>query len=44
MSVNNSGPIAMHEPYKSIDISCKTALVYKKVRTSKVESYLEVNA
>ena len=27
MWVNNSEPIAMHEPYKSDDISCKTSLV-----------------
>ena len=43
MWVNNSEPIAMHEPYKS-DISCKSIFGVKKVWPSKVESYLEVNA
>ena len=44
MSVKNSGLIAMHEPYKSNDISYKNTFSVKKVRPSKVESYLEVNA
>ena len=44
MLVNNSGPVAMHGSYKSDDITWKTPLVYKKVRSSKVESYLEGNA
>ena len=44
MWVNNSGPIAMHEPHKSDDISWKTPLVYEKVSSSKVESYLKGNA
>ena len=30
MWVNNSGPIAMHEPYKSDDISCKITFGVKK--------------
>ena len=37
--MNNSGPIAMHEPDKSND---HNHLWGKKVRPSKVESYLEV--
>ena len=44
MWVNSSGPIAMHEPYKSDDILCKNTCDLKKVQPSKVESYLEVNA
>ena len=44
MWVNNSGPTAMHEPYKGDDISCKNTFGVKKVRPSKVESYLELNA
>ena len=43
MWVKNSGPIAMHETYKSNDISCKNTFGVKKVQPSKVESYLEVN-
>ena len=42
--VNNSGSIAMHEPYKSDDILCKNTVNVKKVQPSKIESYLEVNA
>ena len=34
----------MHGPRKSDDILWKTPLVYKKLRSSKVESYLEGNA
>ena len=34
----------MHGPHKSDDISWKTPLVYKKVRSSEVESSLEGNA
>ena len=34
----------MHEPYKSGDISCKNTFGVKKVRPSKIESYLEVIA
>ena len=30
MWVNNSGPIAMHEPYKSDDISCKNSFGIEK--------------
>ena len=33
----------MHEPYKSNDTSSKNTFGVKKVRASKVESYLEVN-
>ena len=44
MLVNNSGPIAMHEPYKSDDISCKNTFSIKKMWPSKLESYLEMNA
>ena len=44
MWVNNSGPIAENEPYKSDDIACKNTISVKKVWLSKVESYLEVNA
>ena len=44
MSVKNSGVIAMHEPYKSNDISFKNIFGVKKVQPSKFESYLEVNA
>ena len=44
MWVNNSGDIAMHEPYKSDDMSCKYTFGVRKVLSSKVESYLEVNA
>ena len=43
-SCNDSGPIAMHEPYKSNDILCKNTFGVKKVQPSKVELYLEVNA
>ena len=43
-SCNDSGPIAMHEPYKSNDILCKNTFGIKKVQPSKVELYLEVNA
>ena len=39
-----SGLIAMHDPYKSDNISCKSTFGVKKVRPSKVESYLEENA
>ena len=42
--VNHSGPIAMHEPYKSDDILCKNTFGVNKVQPSKVDSYLEVNA
>ena len=34
----------MYEPYKSNDISCKSTFGVKKAQSSKVESYLEVNA
>ena len=44
MWVKNSGPIAMHKPYKSNNISCKNTFGVKKVWPSKVESYMEVNA
>ena len=44
MWVKNSGPIAMHEPYRINDISCKNVFSVKKVQSSKVQSYLEVNA
>ena len=44
MWVNNSGPVAMDEPYKTNDISCKNTFGVKKVQSSKVESYLVVNA
>ena len=45
MWVNNSERIAMHEPYKSDDISCKKHLqLYTKVRPSEVESYLKLIA
>ena len=44
MWVNNSGSKAMHEPYKSIDISWRNTFIVKKVQPSKVESYLELNA
>ena len=40
MSVKNSGLIAMHEPYKSNDISFKNIFGVKKVQPSKVESYV----
>ena len=40
MWVNNSGLIAMHEPYKSNNILCKNTFGVKKVWPSKVESYL----
>ena len=42
--INKSGPIAMHEPYKSNDISCNNTFSVKKVQPSEVESYEEVNA
>ena len=35
---------AMHEPYKSNDISCNNTFSVKLVRSSKVASCLEVNA
>ena len=44
MWVNNSGLKAMHEPYKSNDILCKTPLVYKQMQPTKEQSCLEVNA
>ena len=44
MWVNNSGSMAMHEPYKIDDILCKNTFGAKKVQPSKVESYLEVDA
>ena len=43
VSQYNSGPIAMHEPYKSNDISYKNTFGIKKVQPNIVESYLEVN-
>ena len=43
MWFENSGPIAMYEPRKSNDISCKNTFGVKIVSSSKVESYLEVN-
>ena len=44
LSANNSVPIAIHEPYKSDDISRKNTFNVKKVQPSKVELHLEVNA
>ena len=44
MWISNYGPIAMHEPYKSDDISCRITFWVKKAQPSKVESYLKVNA
>ena len=36
MGVKNSGLIAMHEPYKTNDISCKNTFGVKKVQPSKI--------
>ena len=44
MYINSSGPTAMHEPFYSGDLSCKNTFGVKRVRPSKVESYLKVNA
>ena len=44
IGVNNFGPMAMHEPYKSDDILCKNTFSVKKVWQSKVEPCLEVKA
>ena len=44
MWVKSFGPIAMHESYKSNDISCKNTFIVKKCASGQVESYLEVNA
>ena len=44
MSVNNFGPIAIYDPYKSDDTLCKNNTGVKKSQPSKVELYLIVNA
>ena len=44
MWVKSSGLMAMHEPYKSDDISCKNTSGIRKVWPGKVWSYQEVNA
>ena len=36
--------ITMHESYKRDDITCQNTFGVKMVQTSKVKSYLEVNA
>ena len=42
--VNNSGPIAVHEPYNSNDMSCKNTFSVIKLWPSKVELQVEMNA